>query len=67
VVSSDAPHPNAAKLFAYWLYSAEGQWVTSCSAFAATVAYPENGSKQFVPIESVSKEDIAKIKKLLGL
>lgn len=66
-VAAKAPHPNAAKLFAHWLYSAEGQWVFSCSALAGTVAYPGYGSKTFVPIESVSKADVAKIRQLLGL
>ncbi|PWK61294.1 extracellular solute-binding protein [Aminobacter sp. AP02] len=66
-VATKAPHPNAAKLFAYWFHSAEGQWVSSCAAYAGTLAYPENGTKKFVPIEKVSAEDIAKIKQLLGL
>lgn len=66
-VAPDAPHPNAIKLFTHWLYSAEGQWVMSCSALAGTVAYPAGGAKTFVQIDSVSKPDMAKIKELLGL
>ncbi|PWK60332.1 extracellular solute-binding protein [Aminobacter sp. AP02] len=66
-VAADAPHPNAVKLFTHWLYSAEGQWVTSCSAVAGTVAYPAGGAKTFVQIDSVSKSDMAKIKELLGI
>lgn len=66
-VATAAPNPNAAKLFAHWLYSAEGQWVTSCAAFAGTAAYPEMGSAEFVPIDSVSKEDIATMRELLGI
>lgn len=66
-VATKAPHPNAAKLFAYWWHSAEGQWVSSCAAYAATLAYPANGAKTFVAIESVSKDEVADIKKLLGL
>lgn len=66
-VATDAKHPNAAKLFAYWLYSSEGQWVTSCAAYAGTLAYPGHGSKNFRQIVSTSKEEIARIKDLLGL
>ena len=66
-VATDAPHPNAAKVFAYWLYSAEGQWSMSCSAYMGSVAYPTHGVKSFVPFEPVSKEEMAKIKQLLGL
>ncbi|TPE47115.1 ABC transporter substrate-binding protein [Amaricoccus solimangrovi] len=66
-VSSTAPHPNAAKLFAYWLYSPEGQWVTSCAALASSVAYNTYGSKEFVQIEAVPDDEIARIKELLGL
>ena len=66
-VATDAPHPNAAKVFAYWLYSAEGQWSMNCSAYMGSVAYPTHGVKTFVPFEPVSKEEMAKIKQLLGL
>jgi iron(III) transport system substrate-binding protein len=65
--AADAPHPNAAKLFAYWLYSSEGQWSMSCSAFMGSVAYPTHGVKTFKPFEPVSKEEMAKIKQLLGI
>lgn len=67
LVSADAQHPNAAKLFAYWLYSDEGQWVASCAALAGTVAYPQNGAKEFVPMKPVSKEEMSEIRQLLGL
>ena len=66
-VATDAPHPNAAKVFAYWLYSSEGQWSMSCSAYMGSVAYPTHGVKTFVPFQPVSKEEMAKIKQLLGL
>ncbi|HZY68973.1 MAG TPA: extracellular solute-binding protein [Devosia sp.] len=66
-VASAAPHPSAAKLFANWLYSAEGQWVLSCAAFSGSAAYSNFGSETFVPIEEVSDEEIAHMKDLLGL
>jgi ABC-type Fe3+ transport system substrate-binding protein len=66
-VSSTAPHPNAAKLFGLWLYSAEGQWIMSCAAYAGTVAYTEQGAEEFVAIEDVSEEEIAHIRELLGI
>ncbi|WP_181164684.1 ABC transporter substrate-binding protein [Amaricoccus solimangrovi] len=66
-VSSQAPHPNAAALFAYWLYSAEGQWVMSCSALAGTVAYPEHGAEHFAPVTAVAPEEMTRIRELLGL
>jgi iron(III) transport system substrate-binding protein len=66
-VATDAPHPYAAGVFAHWLYSAEGQWSMSCSAFMGSVAYPTHGVKTFVPFEPVSKEEMVKIKQQLGL
>ncbi|PWK60335.1 ABC transporter substrate-binding protein [Aminobacter sp. AP02] len=67
LATANASHPNAAKLFANWLYSAEGQWVMSCAALAGTIAYPANGAKNFLPMKPVSKEEIARIKKLLAI
>lgn len=66
-VAADAPHPNAARLFGYWLYSSAGQWSMSCSAYAGSVAYPTHGVKTFVPFQRVSKDEMAKIKQLLGI
>jgi iron(III) transport system substrate-binding protein len=66
-VATDSPHPNAAKIFAYWLYSADGQWSMNCSAYMGSVAYPTHGVKTYIPFEPVSKEELARIKQLLGL
>ncbi|HZY68584.1 MAG TPA: extracellular solute-binding protein, partial [Devosia sp.] len=66
-VSSTAPHPNAAKLFGMWLYSAEGQYVMSCAAYAGTVAYTDQGAEEYIAIEDVSEEQIAHIRSLLGI
>ena len=63
----DAPHPNAAKVFGQWLYSPEAQWVIACTAYMGTVAYPTHGVKKYVPFDTVSKEEMAKMKSLLGI
>lgn len=64
-----APHPNAAALFANWLYSPEGQWVVGCTQVGGVPAYPDlqpaKEYRTFTDDESVGS--LEEVSDLLGI
>lgn len=66
-VAANAPHPNAAALFAYWSFSPGGQWVTACAMRSGTPVFPAFGPANFSAYSSTSEEELAQLNTAMGL
>jgi iron(III) transport system substrate-binding protein len=66
-VAKNAPHPAAARLFAYWLYSAAGQKAVSAITTGGGPLVPNSLPSDFVLPNFNAAADTGKINSLLGI
>jgi iron(III) transport system substrate-binding protein len=66
-IATNSAHPNAAKLFATWTYSPQGQWVIACAMRSGSQVFPEYGPENFVAYSATSEEELSQLNQMMGI
>lgn len=66
-VSASAKNPNAARLFAHWNYTAQGQWINACEMRSGSPVFPGYGPGNFNAYTRTSDDQMVELNQMMGL